>query len=243
MYWEFDIAYEAEPKDIIDKNGNISTTKGRYKYCLKDKDGDRCSSYYDKIVYLGNNHFAVATYEPQIVTLNKNSKGVIVEPKASAADVKLKWGVIKMYKCKINKYDLWRYITVIPPIYNSILPNNDNTITVEYENKKTFVELDENSDNYGKQLYPCLFDNVSNYDLDYKGFVNVKFNDKTGYIPRNIVPNNYRLDLLSVFETKDLIKYINGEISELDFDIRYKYMCMTNETPMLTRILKNKDKN
>ena len=243
MYWEFNIAYEAEPKMVIDKNGDIDYTEGRHKYCLKDQDGNRWSSYYDDIIYLGNNHFAVANYEPQIVTFNKYSNGKIVESKTTAPNVKLKWGVIKLSKYNINNYDLWKPVSIIPFIYDSILPNNDNTATVEYKNRKTFVELDENSENYGEQLYSCIFNDVSNFNIDYTGYVKVKFNDQTGYIPKNIIKNDHSINLLNDSQVIELNKYFNGDISELNFDTRYKYMCLTKETPALTRILKNNGKN
>ena len=68
----------------------------------------------------------------------------------------------------------------------------------------------------------------------------VKFNDQTGYIPRDVIKNNHTINLLNDFETMELIKYFNEEITDLDFETRYKYMCLTNETPALTRILTNK---
>lgn len=240
MYWEFDIAYEAEPKYVINKNGDRSLSEGRFRYYLKDKDNNRISSYYDKIIYLGNNHFAVANYEPHIVTFNKYSGDKLIESRASANNIPQKWGVIKMCKYDIYRYDSWYENLVIPNFYDSILPNNDNTITVECNGKKTFVDIDENSENYSEQIYPCLFYEVDNFDIEHKGFVKVKFNGDVGYIPRNITNTNFDINLLTKHEAINLLKYFNGDISSLDFDTRYKYMCMTSETPALTRILKNK---
>lgn len=39
------------------------------------------------------------------------------------------------------------------------------------------------------------------------------------------------------------VQVFNEEISDLDFETRYKYLCLTNEIPTLTRILENNGKN
>lgn len=234
----FKIICEEEPKYSIDKDGNKKITPGRKKYCLTINE-NVISGYYEGIIYLGDNYFAVAEYDTKIIKYNRYRQDAIIDTKTVAQDAKLKWGIIKIVKQNEHDNITWSEQLVIPYMYDSITPNNNHTATVAYKNKFTFIELDESSKCYGEQIYPCIFNSVSNFDIEYDNFVEVKKGKKTGYIPRNI---SYETDseyMLDKQEINDLSEYLEGNKSNLEYDTRYKYMKLTNETPALARILKN----
>lgn len=237
MTEQFTIICEEEPKYSIDKDGNKKTVPGRKKYCVA-VNKQAISNYYDEIVYLGENYFAVAEYDTKIVKYNRYRQDAIIETKTIAQDAKLKWGIIKLVKQNNQNHTTWSEQLIVPYMYDSITPNNNHTATVSHKNKFTFIELDETNSIYGEQIYPCIFNKVSNFDIEYDGFVQVKKGQKIGYIPRNISYETDPVYTLNEQETSDLTEYFKENNPNLNYETRYKYMKLTNETPALTRILK-----
>lgn len=196
------------------------------------------------MIYLGEDHFAVADIVYDLRISPGYNENYIINKDYVVANSEIKWGIIKLNRDMINKIIPKGESLIVPYIYDSIEPNNNKTATASYKKKFTYIELNRNSENYGKQLLPCILDRAMHYDITHKDLAEVTIKNTTGFIPRNICLEALsEMFLLSDEEAEKISKYINNEIVNLNSDTSYKYLALTGEMPTLTRVLKNKNKN
>lgn len=194
MVIDFKIEKEKISAPIIDKNGNID-----YSYCiekdvLKTLQGDVVSHKYLQIIHLFDDHFAVLgipTKHKQCFYNNDYNADYEIYSK------KLKWGIIRINRDSEGKIIPKQETMVFPFIYNSICNSNLKTVFASEISidkfKHTYLDLDVESNSYGHQLVPCILEFAYTYDFDFKtrdnrmAFAICKIDDKTRFIPRNII--------------------------------------------------------
>lgn len=120
---------------------------------------------------------------------------------------------------------------IISYIYDRISENNEKTATAYSNEKLTYLDIDSDSENYGQQLVPCIFEDIVPCSTEYDGFAKCSINGITDYLPRNCKTKDFidGKELLNDNQTRILSKYLNSEARFiLDFETISAYFNLTD---------------
>ena len=217
---------------IVDNNGNSLQGNEIYRCFIVNKDGKIVSHDYAGIFDLGNNYFGVSELVEEIKYLsNEEFDGIITEPKYKS-NFKFKWGLIRLSRDSKGNIKYQKEIFVTPFIYDGLGECNLDTIIACNNDKFTYIDLDINSKNYGKELVPCVLDYIMPFNKAYENFAECSVDGVTGFLPRNVkkTKNLTGLDLLTEGQVLYLDKYLNkGEDINLSEPIINTYYNLTDE--------------
>ena len=128
---------------------------------------------------------------------------------------------------------------VVPILYDEISENNLKSVTAYANNRLTYIDIDPNSENYGKQLIPVVLEHAVPFSVDYEGFAECSVNGVVGYLPRNCKPRITLkpLDLLTEEQVEHLLPYFESSNNALHDSSVNKYCELTGgaKTLKLTR--------
>ena len=244
MSGDYEIVKKIVPITKISEDGNRICDKYNEGCFIQNKDGVKVSYGYPCIFYLDDNHFAVCNVVSDVnyyVDGSPNERYYsIVGNEYEISNAIIKWGVIRVSRnIKGDIIPIGEYL-VIPYMYDRISGNNLNTATAYSNGKLTYIDLDINSKNYGKQLVPCILDHAVPFSTQIEGFAECSLEETTGYLPRNCKPTESieGSDLLNWKQAQMISKYLNGKIDDsiLDFETKDAYFNLTGE-----RIQKEKE--
>ena len=163
------------------------------KYFFTNKLGDRISKDYYNIQPVGNNHFIVVDldftysqgYESWKLIYGKE------QLETHGGFIRFHYGVVTIQDGKI--------IEIIPTVYNNIKKTNsdmfftfgcdhmkaafdkEGNVKAEYvKDKIGCINLDPNSEYYGMVVAPCIFNSITDFDLEYKGYAWAYFEYNNG---------------------------------------------------------------
>lgn len=120
-----------------------------------------------------------------------------------------KYGIIVLQRDEQNKIIPMQEKIVVPILYDRISTNNENTVTAYLGQYLTYIDVNPNSEHYGKQLVPIVLEHAVPFSVDYEGFAECSVNGVVGYLPRNCKPKDTLKpsDLL----TEDQVKVLSNE--------------------------------
>lgn len=194
---EFKIVKNDINVPVIDTNGNVDYVKNIQKSHLQDENCIRISKDYYYMECIGGNHYIVSD-------ISSSQNGM--------SKLAFKYGVIRLKNDGNGNIVPMAESIVVPIIYDKISPNNLNTVTA-YANKGhfTYIDIDSQSQNYGKQLVPAVLEHAVPFSVKYEGFAECSVNGVTGYLPRNCQPFTKisPLDLLNEEQVKYLLSYFD----------------------------------
>lgn len=196
---------------FIKDDGNVeynNLVKRYYIGYIEDDKIFKISKDYYFIDDLGDNRFIVADAVSDQSSLEYDSD-------INDNYLKFRYGVIEMNKEICDGVIPYNEKIVVPLIYNMIYRNNDNTLTVKSDKGLfSYVDMDKSSDNYGKQLLPCILSIAGNFDDNYSFFAECCLNGKYGYISRKMNP-------LDSFSEDDLLS--EEQVRYISFVLKNKW--------------------
>lgn len=187
---------------IIDNTGNISSYKVA-KYYLQSMNKEVVSKIYYYMERIDETHYIVG--DIGVASYCGVNDGFLCD---TIFDVL--YGVIRVQTDDDKNVIPNNEILVVPNIYESISPNNLNTLTAEVgDGHFTYIDIDRSSKNYGKQLTPAVLDFAALFDGEFHGFAQCSVNGIVGYLPRNCIVKEKiePSDLLSREQVKKISKY------------------------------------
>lgn len=202
----------------VSKDGNVSQRDSSIMFYLK-KNGIRVTRDYYDIIELWNDHYVVRDLNISSCHLdgideydryNKKNELEFIKPQ-----MKFQFGVIKLNRDENGEVIPLAERIVVPIIYDKISENLENSLTAYSNGKQTYIDLDPNSRNYGKQIVPVVLEGARPFNIDYKGFAKCSINGVTGYLPRNYIPTK-RLSQYDLFTEKmvqDVLDYLSNDES------------------------------
>lgn len=101
-----------------------------------------------------------------------------------------KYGIIALQRDDQNKIIPMGEKIVVPILYDKISTNNENTVTAYLNKHLTYIDMNPNSENYGKQLVPVVLEHAVPFSVDYEGFAECSVDGVVGYLPRNCKPKD-----------------------------------------------------
>lgn len=142
----------------------------------------------------------------------------------------IKFGLFRLSRDKKGNIIPFKEEVIVPCVYNRISPNNLDTVTAYTDSGLTYVDIDPNSKNFGKQLVPAVLDHATSFDTEYEGFAECSITEglikKVGYLPRNMIPRksisvndlieeNQLINLMEFQEKIDSVKKTIKKYEEL----------------------------
>jgi len=232
MIMGFKIVKNSKNVPVIDADGNVTYDTAIQKVYLQDEDGKRISDDYYYIECIGNNHYIVCD-------ITSSQSGMEYQDEFDDSKLAFKYGVICLKKDDNGNVIPMAESIVVPIIYDRISGNNLNTITAYANNDHlTYIDIDPQSQNYGKQLVPVVLEHAVPFSVEYDGFAECSVSGITGYLPRNCQPLTQisPLDLLTEEQVKCLLSYLDMNNSPLYDSSIEKISKLTGETKTLKLI-------
>ncbi len=129
---------------------------------------------------------------------------------------------------------------VVPILYDDIAENNLQTVTAQVDDHLTYIDINPNSENYGKQLVPVVLEHAVPFSVDYEGFAECSVCGVTGYLPRECKPRTSLnpLELLTEEQVKYLLPRLESSNSALHESSINKYSELTGDSKILKFIRK-----
>ena len=168
---------------VMDGNGNVIYKTGIQKHHIINFRGDVVSREYYAIEHLKDDYYIV-------VDAASSQISMLFSDVLNDNRLMYKYGLVCLKRDNENKVIPMEEDIVVPFIYDGIAENNADTITVRVNDKFTYVDLDKESINYGRQLTPAVLDRVVPFGVSYDGYAECELNGVTGFIPRNITPTS-----------------------------------------------------
>ena len=205
MTKEFKVVKNGINVPVIDDNGNVDYDTNIQKSHLQDKDGKRISNDYYYMEWIGGDHYIVCD-------ITSSQCGMEYQDEFDDSKLAFKYGVICLKKDGNGNIVPMSESIVVPIIYNEISKNNLNTVTACANNRNfTYIDIDPQSQNYGKQLVPVVLEHAAPFSVEYEGFAECSVSGVPGYLPRNCQPFTQisPLDLLTEEQVKYLLLYFD----------------------------------
>lgn len=220
MLNDYEIIKEKVSIPFINEEGNLDYNNDQYKCFLENQNHKIISQEYECMLDLGNDHFAVCDIVEDIQYFTNPESAHdryydILHEEYEISNSKLKWGVIKINRDEKGNIIPKSETMIIPYLYDRISENNLKTATLYYNGKLTYLDLEEESENYGQQLVPCILEHAVPFGTEYDGFAQCSINGVTGYLPRNcrkmeVLKSD---DLLTKNQMFYLSNYLSGDKS------------------------------
>lgn len=225
----YNVVQEAVATSCINRYGNVDFHTNFKFYFLKNDEDEIISHQYYCIEDLGLDHFAVATLMAEADYIDYDYYNLAKE-QDKKVDAKIKWAIMRVNRNQDGKIIPGAETLVTPYIYDRISSNNLATATVYCEGKLTYVDIDVNSQNYGKQLVPCILNHTVPFDTEYSNLAECSIEDTVGYLPRTTIPKEEitKWDLLTVNQAKKVCNLIEKGLSaDMDEETAMKYKSLT----------------
>ncbi len=229
---DFVIVKEKVATSFIATDGNIHFNTDKEKFFLKNEDDEIISHQYYCMVFLGDDHFAVCDLISEVKFFSDYNEYDIIKGEYETTTPEMKWGVIRVNRDNAGKIIPGAEKMVIPYLYDRISSNNLKTATVESNNQFSYLDLDINSNSYGKQLVPCVLNHAVPFCVRYEGFAECSINSVVGYIPRNcrVKESIESNELLKEDQALCLSNYLKGsEDCHLDSETISSYFNLTGK--------------
>ena len=99
----------------------------------------------------------------------------------------------------------------------------------------TYIDINPNSENYGKQLVPAVLEHAVPFSVDYEGFAECSVCGTAGYLPRNCQPRTTLspLDLLTEEQVEYLLADLESSSDDLNESAVNKYSELTGNAKTL----------
>lgn len=196
------ITMGTRPFIYMDNMGNVAESEEKFRLVLVNEAQEEISRMYDYIEELNDDHYIVRS---AVAIIDENDDEI-------STRAEFKFGVIRLTRDDKRKVIPLGEKIVVPFIYDGIKPGESNTaiaaITTGKSNRFTYIDLDLDSKNYGKQLLPAILVSAGWFGRDYAGFAECEFRfGGERYIPRNYEPRQEATyaDLLTKEEVECLL--------------------------------------
>lgn len=237
----------AKKSPRIDENGNISYIDGSNKCCLvvekmvenKIETKRLTKDYYSMVpiqekgledFYIVCDAVCDAIYDDFSYYTEEFGDSIL----------SFKYGIIALQRDKKGNIIPMGEKVVVPCLYDRIYENNLKSVTAYVNDHLTYIDIDLNSKNYGKQLVPVVLEHAASFSVKYEGFAECSVDGITGYLPRNCQPKTALspLELLSEEQVEYLLQYFKLCNNTLHEDSVNKYSELTDNAKVL-KLTKN----
>lgn len=222
MKKDYEIVKEKVLTTKMGADGNWLCNGKNYQCFLKSGDGKMVSCQYQAMLDFGNDHLAVCNIVDDVKYPMDGISAIdryydIIHGEYEIKKPKLKWGIIRLNRDDNGLIIPMAETLVVPYLYDRISGNNLKSATAYCGNKLTYLDLDRNSWNYGRQLVPCVLQRAVPFSVEYDGFAECCINGIVGFLPRKcqVKKSIEGFELLTEEQTKQLLKYFNSEESFL----------------------------
>lgn len=222
---------------FADKNGN--------KLPIVDLDGKSSYEGFYSIEKIDGIHYKISsldfTYSPG---LDSYLEIYGRDFKEAFYYFRFHYGIVAVHDNKIS--------LVVPTVYKDLKLTNSNVIISQaddtykpiYKNGEFLdinkidgrfgaINLDSNSESYGMNIMPTVFDRFEDFDLTYKGFAHVSLDDCSGYVAKEIdiqryneylrLLSNYKEGKISIKEYQQFLKEAISKVLFSDKEMIEKY--------------------
>lgn len=116
----------------------------------------------------------------------------------------IRYGILKLTRDKEGNIIPMKEKIISQAIYDEISQNNDKTVTVTSKGYYAYFDYVK-----GIQLTPVVLKHAVPFNVSYEGFAECSTKDKSGYLPRNVIPVTKEQDikLLDEKQVEILTKY------------------------------------
>ncbi len=196
----------------IDEEGNISYINGTNKFCLAIEEiveRKKVMRKLSKDYYLMEPIYGEGLEELYIVCDAVCGQFLEYAEDFDNSTLSFKYGIIAIQRDEKGNIIPMGEKIVVPILYDGISENNLKSVTAYENNRLTYIDIDPNSENYGKQLVPVVLEHAVPFSVDYEGFAECSVNGFVGYLPRNCKPKSTLKpsDLLTEEQVKYLLPY------------------------------------
>ena len=226
---EFKIAKKRIETPFLGDDGNVYYQVNDYRVVIKDENNKSVSKSYYDIIDLGNDHFAVCGIKECARCFNETEK---IKENSGLIAPEFKWGVIRINRDSTENIIPKSETKIIPYLYDEIIKDDLNTAIARNKSKSTLLDLDVNSESYGKQLIPCVLDYIVPFSRKFEIFTECSIDGISGFIPRDCKYLNHidRLDLLTYRQVIRINSYLKtGDDSLLDSNTVCTYFNLTGK--------------
>lgn len=191
----------------MDEEGNISYIDGTNKVCLIEDQ--KVMKKLSKDYYLMDPIYDYGLEEIYIVCDAVCCQHLKYESDYDTSKLSFKYGIIAIQRDEKGNIIPMGEKIVVPILYDKIYENELKTVTAYVNDHLTYIDIDPNSENYGKQLVPAILEHAYSFSADYDGFTKCSVNGFVGYLPRNCKPRKTLepSDLLTKEQVEYLLSY------------------------------------
>lgn len=193
----------------IDEKGNVSYINGTNKFCLAVEEFDECEKVLKKLskdYYSLEPIYGDGLEELYIVCDVISSQILEYEEDFDISKLSFKYGIIAIQRDEKRNIIPMGEKVIVPILYDRITENNLKSVTAYVGDHLTYIDMNPNSENYGKQLVPATLEHAVPFSTEYEGFAECSVNGVVGYLPRNCQPRT-KLDSFDLL-TKEQVEYL-----------------------------------
>lgn len=185
----------------INKAGNISDEVCQTKYV--ELDGVAVTNDYMYLKQIDKDIFIFGN-----LIINPKDYGLACKEDFNGdIAAKKKYGILKLKRRLLVGelvIDNLKEEIIVPAVYDGIEPNKDKVVTVYGNNLKSYFDYERKV-----QLLPLMLEEAGEFGSIYEGFAECSTKDKSGYLPRDVIPVTKEQDikLLDEKQVEILTKY------------------------------------
>lgn len=214
----------------INEDGNVCQRNSKLHL---EKNGIQLTRDYWNIIELWDDQYIICDLGISgcyLENIDENHINVMMSLN-SQARIKFQFGVIKLQREKNGEVIPFSESTIVPVIYDGIAENNEASLTACSNGKFTYIDLNPESLNYGKQIVPAVLEHAVPFNVGYEGFAQCSIDGVVGYLPRNCSPRKTleSSDLL----TKEQVQYLLKTDYDLAVSSNDKLLELTGSSKVL----------
>lgn len=159
----------SQKKYYMETDGNVHEIESDYMV-IKDSDGNSISKIYLELKYMDEDIFSFAEVncdEEKLKYRDNYEEGDL--------DFKIRYGLLRLSRdIKGNIIPFGEKI-ITPAIYDRICCNNLLTATAYTKEGLTYIDINPDSENFGKQMVPGILKHAVPFDIDYENFAECSY--------------------------------------------------------------------
>ena len=228
-----DVMSSNKEEYYIDGMGNVSSVRGSNKVCLAVEELDEnCEVVLRKLskdYYYMEPIYDDGVEDHYIVCDVKSSQFLEYEEDFDSSKLSFKYGIVALQRDEQGNIIPMAEKVVVPILYDEISENNMRTVTAQENGLLTYIDINPESKNYGKQLVPLILAHAVPFSTEYEDFAECSVGDVVGYLPRDCKPRTIlsELDLL----TEEQVQYL---LTNSEVENRALYESSVNKYSKLT---------
>ena len=204
----------------IDNNGNVAFTQELNKFCLSIEENMREADSLKKVTkdYYYMSEIFDDCFIVSDVHCNQN---LGYKDKYDDSRLTFKFGVIMLQRDEKGNIIPMAEKIVVPILYDDISMGNLKTIIAFVKDSCTYIDINPESENFGKQLVPTVLGHALPFAEKYEGFAECSVDGVSGYLPRNCQHKTSisKEELLTEEQVKCILTFLENEENIFDSEL------------------------